>query len=220
MSHPAEFSGLKGRLAAWFLTSPLRRILHFKMGNPDSRFMELLELKGDEVVVDSGCGSGHHSLMVAEHLRSAGSAGATRPRVIAIDVSKEMIAKLRRNADARGLSDRIEALEADALAIPLDSAVADRAITLAAWHHFDDPQAACRELARVLKPGGRFVCVDLHIRPDKRPVKGLHGHDRSFTPDHMRRYLAEAGLSDIHVETIGRWVVGAAVKASPSPAGR
>ena len=140
MHSQPEFSGIKGRFFAWFLTSPLRHILHMKMGNPDARFMDLLELSGDETVVDSGCGSGHHTLMVAEQLRGG--------RIIGLDVSHEMIAKLRANAKRRNLADRIEALEADALAIPLDDAMADRAITLAAWHHLGDPQDACNELVR------------------------------------------------------------------------
>ncbi len=216
MREQSEFSGLKGRVAAWFLTSPLRRILHWKMGDPDERFMELLALSGDEVVLDSGCGSGHHSLMVAERLRPSSGEDDEHPRVIGLDVSRAMLDKLLRNAAARGVEDRIEALEADALAIPLDDAMADRAITLAAWHHLDDPQAACLELVRVLKPGGRFICVDLEIRPDSRPVRGLEGHDRTFTTDHMRRYLESAGLHDIQVETIGRWIVGAADKPAES----
>lgn len=208
MTEQPEFSGLKGRFFAWFLTSPLRHILHLKMGNPDARFMELLDLGGDETVIDSGCGSGHHTLMVAERLR--------RGRIIGLDVSKEMLDKLRANAARRGLSDRIEALEADALAIPLDDAYADRSITLAAWHHLDDPQAACDELVRVLKPGGKLVCVDLEISPRHQPGKELHlhGHDRAFGEDDMQRVLETAGLERVRVETIGRWILGVGDKPS------
>jgi len=199
-----EFSGLKGRFFAWFLTSPLRRVLEWKMGNPDPRFMDLMALDGSEVVVDSGCGSGHHTLMVAERLSSG--------RIIGLDVSSEMLDKLRRNAASRRVSDRVQALEADALAIPLDDAMADRAITVAAWHHLDDPEKACHELARVLRPGGKLVAIDLAITPASRPVKHLEGHDRSFDHADMRRFLEAAGLSEVQVETLGRWVIGAGVK--------
>jgi len=204
MTSKPEFSGLKGRFFAWFLTSPLRRILDLKMGNTDRRFMDLLELNGSDIVVDSGCGSGYHTLMVAERLASG--------RVVGLDVSLEMLDKLRRSAAARGLTGRIEAIEADARAIPLDDESADRAITVAAWHHLDEPQKACDELARVLRRGGRLVAIDLAISNDKRPVKHLEGHDRSFGEADMRRVLSTSGLGDIQVERIGSWVDGAAVK--------
>jgi ubiquinone/menaquinone biosynthesis C-methylase UbiE len=204
MNTQPEFSGFKGRFFAWFLTSPLRRVLEWKMGNPDPRFMDLLELEGHETVVDSGCGSGHHTLMVAERL--------PRGRVVGVDVSREMIDKLNRNARGRGLQARVEAIEADALAIPLDDGIADRAITVAAWHHLDDPQAACSELARVLRPGGRLVAVDLEISAHHQPGKHLEGHDRTFGEPDMRRFLQTAGLRDVHIETIGRWVIGSARK--------
>ena len=48
-----EFSGLKGRFFAWFLTSPLRRVLDWKMGKPDQRVVELLALTGSERVLDA-----------------------------------------------------------------------------------------------------------------------------------------------------------------------
>ena len=52
-SSVGEFAGLKGRFFAWFLTSPLRRVLEWKMGTPELRLFELLALEGKEVVVDS-----------------------------------------------------------------------------------------------------------------------------------------------------------------------
>ena len=72
-------------------------------------------------------------------------------RVVGVDVSTEMLGRLRRNAARQGLSARIEAIEADALALPLDDESIDRAITVATWHHLVDPRRACSELARVLR---------------------------------------------------------------------
>lgn len=195
-----EFSGFKGRFFAWFLTSPLRRILDHKMGKPDERFLELLELKGDEVVVDAGCGSGYHTLMMAERLRSG--------RVIGVDVSKEMLARLTGNAKKRGLADRIEVLEADGLALPLDDGFVDRAVSIAVWHHLDDPQKACSELARVLRPGGILVSIDLQIGDGHEPGKHLQGHDKRFGPQDMEEILRTAGVKDLKIETLGKWIIG------------
>ncbi len=198
-----EFSGVKGRFFAWFLTSPLRRILEWKMGNPDQRFMELLELSGDERVVDSGCGSGYHTLMVAEKLVSGS--------VVGVDVSREMLSRLRRSATQQGFGARVQAIEADALALPIEDESADRAITVATWHHLENPLGACMELARVLRPGGRMVAIDLALGGDQT-VRGLEGHDRAFGEADMRRFLHTSGMRDIRVEKVGRWVIGVASK--------
>jgi ubiquinone/menaquinone biosynthesis C-methylase UbiE len=198
-----EFSGLKGRFFAWFLTSPLRRVLDWKMGNPDARAIELLQLDGTERVVDSGCGSGYHTLMVARRLG--------RGRVVGVDVSTEMLGRLRRTAAREGLSGRIEAIEADALALPLADESFDRAITVATWHHLVDPRRACRELVRVLRRGGRLVAIDLSIGEGRQSGKHL-GHARAFSVTEMRSYLEGEALRDIHVEMLGRWVIGSAVK--------
>jgi SAM-dependent methyltransferase len=188
----------------------MRRLLEWRMGRPDDRILELLDLGGDQQVLDAGCGSGFHSLMVAERLDTG--------RVVSVDVSQEMLDRLGRNALARGLDARIEPLLADGLALPLPDASVDRALSAAVWHHLDDPEGACAELARVLRPGGRVVVCDLVIEPDTKAVRGLEGHDRAFGPPELRRIFAGAGLVAVEVETIGRWVVGAATRpAAPAP---
>lgn len=199
-----EFSGLKGRFFAWMLTSPLRRVLEAKMGKPEPRLLELLQLTGEQRVLDAGCGSGFHSLLLAEALPEGG--------VVAVDISPEMLDQLRKNAARRGLADRVEVLQADGLALPLEDASVDRALSAAVWHHLDDPQQACSELARALRPGGRAVISDLLVEPSRKTAHGLHGHDRPFGVDDMRRILETAGLEDVEVETVGRWVLGAGSK--------
>jgi 2-polyprenyl-3-methyl-5-hydroxy-6-metoxy-1,4-benzoquinol methylase len=210
-SEPAknsEFSGFKGRFFAWFLTSPLRRILELKMGKPEARILELLQLQGGERVLDSGCGSGFHTLLIAEALKTGS--------LVAVDISSEMLDRLRTNAAARGLSERVEVLEADILDLPLDDESFDRAISAAVWHHLDDPAKACRELVRTLRIGGRVVVSDLEIKANTKAVRGLDGHDRAFGPDDMRRVMVEAGLQNVQVSQVGRWLLGAGEKLTRS----
>jgi ubiquinone/menaquinone biosynthesis C-methylase UbiE len=195
-----EFSGLKGRFFAWFLTSPMRRLVELKMGKPEERLMELLALEGHERVLDAGCGSGFHSLLLADAL--------TQGQVVSVDVSPEMLGRLQTLAARRGLSERIEVLQADGLDLPLPEASVDRALSAAVWHHLDDPQQACRELVRTLRPGGRAVVSDLLVEPSTKAAPGLKGHDRAFGAKDMVLIMETAGLQDVHTETVGRWVLG------------
>jgi SAM-dependent methyltransferase len=204
MTDKPEFSGLKGRFFAWFLTSPMRRVLDKKMGKPDARFLELVDLRGDEVVVDLGSGSGYHSLMVAERLTSG--------RVIAVDVSKEMLGRLDKLAKGRGLTDRVETLCVDGKSLPIDEGSADIGINVAVWHHMDDPVAGSRELVRTLRAGGRVVSIDLSIESNERAVKPLSGHDKKFGREEMEEILRQGGLDDVETETLGRWVIGSGTK--------
>ena len=201
----SEFSGLRGRFFAWFLTSPLRRVLEWRMGKPEARLLEHLALEGHEQVLDAGCGSGFHTLLIAERL--------TTGSVVATDVSTEMLDRLRTLAGARGLTGRIEPRLADNLALDLDDACMDRVLSVAVWHHLNDPQKACDELARTLRPGGRVVVVDLEVVASEKAVPGLDGHDKAFGPQDMRRIFTAAGLTSIEVDKVGRWVVGLGHKA-------
>lgn len=205
-----EFSGAKGRFFAWFLTSPLRRVLEWRMGKPEERLMSLLALEGHERVLDAGCGSGFHTMMVAERL--------TTGRVVGTDVSVEMLDRLGRLAESRGLADRIDARLADNLALDLEDASFERALSVAAWHHLSDPQQASDELARVLRPGGRVVVVDLAIAPSEEAVPALGGHDRAFESADLQRIFTQSGLTGVHVERVGRWLVGVGTKPSPQEA--
>ncbi len=213
MSAEPEFSGLRGRFFAWFLSGPGRRVLEWKMGKPEPRILELLQLQGGERVLDAGCGSGFHSLLVAERVPQGS--------VLAVDVSTEMLDRMRKRVAARGLTERVEILQADGLDLPTPDSSVDRAMSAAVWHHLDDPQRACGELVRVLRSGGRVVVSDLEIKPSGHEHgghghggkgHGRHGHDRPFGPDDMARILEQAGLVNVTVEMVGRWILGAGDK--------
>ena len=124
----------------------------------EQRFREetadLAEIKPGDCVLDVGCGTG--TLTIAAKLR-AGPAG----QVHGIDAAPEMIQEAGRKAAGRGIDvDFRVALVED---IPFPDSTFDVALSSLMLHHL--PEAVKRkgfaEIKRVLKPGGRFVAVDL-----------------------------------------------------------
>ena len=198
-----EFSGTRGKFFAWFLTSPLRRVLEWKMGKPDALIIDSLQLTGSERVLDSGSGSGFHTIMIAEKL--------TEGKVVAVDISPEMIERLKKNTEAAGVTDRVEPRIANCLELPFEDESFDRAVSAAAWHHLPDPQKACDEMVRTLKAGGILVVNDLAIG-DKKAIKGFKGHDKRFLSEDMEQIMRSAGLHDIRITPVGRWLVGVGTK--------
>jgi trans-aconitate 2-methyltransferase len=105
--------------------------------------LERLPLRGDEVVLDAGCGSGRVTAELADRL--------PRGRVYGVDVSPSMV------AHARGaLGDRATVLCQDLVEVELPERV-DAVFSNATFHWIHDHDALFAALARTLVPGGRLV---------------------------------------------------------------
>ena len=113
------------------------------------RLIDAGEFRGDEQVLDLGCGAGHTALACA--LRVA--------HVTAVDLTPEMLAVAAELAQARGLAN-ISFQEADVAALPFADARFDVVTSRYSAHHYADPARALAEARRVLRPGGRFLLVD------------------------------------------------------------
>lgn len=105
--------------------------------------LERLELRGDETVVDAGCGSGR----VTEQLL----ARLPRGRVIAVDGSEAMVEKAKER-----LGERAHYRVSDLLELELEEP-ADLVFSTATLHWIHDHDALFRQLRAALKPGGRLV---------------------------------------------------------------
>jgi trans-aconitate 2-methyltransferase len=103
-----------------------------------------LPLRGDELVLDVGCGTG----LVTEKLLDRLPAG----RVIAVDASENMLTTARDHLRGR----QVTFVRADAAALPLTGA-ADAIFSTATFHWVLDHPALFRSLFRALRPGGRLV---------------------------------------------------------------
>jgi trans-aconitate 2-methyltransferase len=105
--------------------------------------LERLDLRGDEVIVDAGCGSGRVTAELLERLPDG--------RVIAVDGSESMIEKAKER-----LGDRADYLVADLVELELPEPV-DLVFSTATFHWIADHDRLFRQMRRALRPGGRLV---------------------------------------------------------------
>jgi demethylmenaquinone methyltransferase / 2-methoxy-6-polyprenyl-1,4-benzoquinol methylase len=89
-------------------------------------------------------------------------AASTRT-VVGVDQSAEMLAAGRARVERAGLSSRIELREGRAEALPFDDAEFDALTFTYLLRYVDDPAATMRELARVLRPGGRIASLEFGV---------------------------------------------------------
>lgn len=138
-----------------------------------------------QTVADLGAGEGALSLLLARGCR----------KVFAVDLSPNMLVRLREAADRSGVGDRIQTLEGDLEHLPLPDAAADTVFLSQALHHAADPAQALREAARILKPGGTLILLDLCAHEQDWVREQYADLWLGFTPETLSTHLAAAGLA-------------------------
>ncbi|MEO1130818.1 MAG: metalloregulator ArsR/SmtB family transcription factor [Planctomycetota bacterium] len=146
-------------------------------------------LPPDWIVADIGCGTGNAAEMLAPHVAE----------VVAIDRSSPML-----SAAQKRLSDveNVRFVEASIESLPLDDDSVDAATCLLVLHHVERPVDALREMARIVRPGGRVLVVDMEEH-DRVIYRQTMGHEHlGFGPEGIRSLFAGAGLSNVLIRHI------------------
>lgn len=120
------------------------------------RAARALDLHGHEVVLDLCTGTADVAL-------SAMRARPGAARVVGIDFSHEMLRHGLQKIRQADLAGRITLARGDAMRIPLQDASVDAATIAFGIRNVHQPEAACRELARVLRPGGRLAVLEFGL---------------------------------------------------------
>jgi SAM-dependent methyltransferase len=118
-----------------------------------ARLLEILDAKPGERVLEVGPGTGYYTLDVAEWVKPDGE-------VDILDLQQEMLDHTMRRAGEGGLAN-VTPTQSDVTAMPYDDWTFDAAYLVTVLGEIPDQDAALRELARVLKPGGRLVVGEL-----------------------------------------------------------
>jgi SAM-dependent methyltransferase len=180
---------------------PAESNMGLSCGNPTAT----ANLRPGEVVLDLGCGGGLDVFLAAAKVGPAGKA-------IGIDMTTEMLDLARKNA-AKGRDGRpitnVEFHQATIDKLPLPNASVDCVISNCVINLAPDKPAVFRDIARVLKPGGRLAVSDIAL---KKPLPTELGQDLmayvgciagAVLIEDYRRQLREAGFAAVQVIDTG-----------------
>jgi SAM-dependent methyltransferase len=184
--HRVPAAVLGGWLAVWGLVAVAQAGLMVRSSRAGKlterdRLLDELPWRGDEWVLDVGCGRGLLLIGAAKRL--------TTGRAIGLDLWREQDqagndpAATLANAQMEGVAERVELRDGDARLLPFDEQTFDLVVSSMALHNIPGTAgraAAVGEIARVLKPGGRVAILDFRNTNQYATV------------------LAAAGLSDVH----------------------
>jgi ubiquinone/menaquinone biosynthesis C-methylase UbiE len=151
-----------------------------------AELLDQLQLRGDERILDLGCGRGAVLLLAAQRL--------TTGRAVGVDLWKRgdqsgnSAEATQRNADSEGVADRVELHTADMTALPFEADSFDVVVSNVALHNIKGRvgrEKAIAEAVRVLRPGGCLLIADL------------------WATRLYRTHLARLGMTDIARRGLG-----------------
>lgn len=148
------------------------------------------DLRPEMTVADVGAGTGYMAAGLAPLVE----------KVYALDGSAEMLEVARKNL---AQYDNVIYERAEGAALPLENASVEAVFANMYLHHVPDPQAAIREMARILRPGGRLVITDMDQHRYEWFKDEMADVWLGFEREQVRAWFEAAGLVDAFVDCSG-----------------
>jgi ArsR family transcriptional regulator len=150
----------------------------------------LLGLIDPEIVMgDLGCGTGQLTETIAPYVK----------RVVAVDASQDMLDAARQRVVA---ASNVDLRRGELENLPIDNGHLDAAVLSLVLHYSPAPARALAEVARVLRPGGRVLVVDM-LPHEREEYQQQMGHVwLGFSEKQITRFLTSAGFGDVRVRPL------------------
>jgi ubiquinone/menaquinone biosynthesis C-methylase UbiE len=146
-----------------------------------------------------------------------------------MDISQDMIEIARRNAAEYGLKDKVKYVKGDARKMPFESDHFDAVFTNGSLHEWSHPEEIINEIARVLKPGGRYCISDMKrdmsplikwlmyaiARPKEIRPGLISSINASYTVDEIEAMLPKTKLQGYRV---AKNIIGIIISGQKPPA--
>jgi len=180
-------AAVRGTSAAALITTAALFIRTTRVGKFEvwADILDDLRLRGDETLLDMGCGRGAVLLAAAKLLPNGRAIGVDIWRA---DQTHNAEQNTLRNAEIEGVADRVEVRTADITDLPFDGDSVDVIVSSLVVHNIPSADArakAISEAARVLRPGGKLALVDI------------------FNTNHYARQLRQLGWTDVRRRNLG-----------------
>jgi len=156
--------------------------------NP-TKCIEVLELKGGEVIADLGAGSGYYSFRLAAKVGEKG-------KVLAVEIQDEMITELKKRITKDKIAN-VETVKGSEKDPMLPEGGVDLVIMVDVYHELTFPYEVMLAIRKALKPEGRVVLVEYRKEDPKVPITEVH----KMSEEQIKKEMAVVGLS--HVKTVG-----------------
>jgi ubiquinone/menaquinone biosynthesis C-methylase UbiE len=152
----------------------------------DPVIQELEKLKdGFRDVIDIGCGNGKRLLQIVEEFNING---------VGIDKSSSRISSAKSEAIKRGVADNIRFYAQIAEKLDFEDNSFDVAVSFFCIHELDDQVCGLKEICRILRKTGHFICLDwtkgANISPGQRPL----------SVEEMEDFCREAGFDEVYIK--------------------
>ena len=192
-----EMETLKSRLKSMWMAGDFGQIAK-QIETSAQEFIDRLELKPGERVLDVACGSGNLALPAAR-------AGAI---VTGVDIAPNLLEQARARAAAENLTIKFD--EGDAESLPYDAAAFDVVVSMYGAMFAPRPELVASELVRVCRPGGRiamanwtpeghigqmFKATGKHVPPPANMPSPLKWGDEETVRERLRDGIAELKLT-------------------------